>query len=135
MLMLLAKQADYDAMGGKASDGNPAWSEADLKAMFDYMRALNDELTEAGEMVDGQGLAEPKQARLVTAGPDGSPVVSDGAYGETGEVLAGYWIVDVPDFTRAAEIAARAYACPIPEGSPNYPVVVQPVGEEPATEA
>ncbi|MET9319339.1 YciI family protein [Streptomyces sp. NPDC003038] len=134
MLMLLGKQADYDAMGGKASGDSPAWSEADLKAMFDHMRALNDDLAEAGELVDGQGLAEPRQARLVTAGADGSPVVSDGPYGETKEVLAGYWIVDVPDFARAAEIAARAYACPIPEGSPNYPVVVHPVGDESGTE-
>lgn len=128
MLMVLGKQSDYDAMAGKASSDSPAWSEADLKAMFDHMQALNDELAESGEWVDGQGLAEPRQARLVTAGPDGAPVVSDGPYGEAKEVLAGYWIVDVPDFARAAEIAARAYACPLPEGAPNYPVVVHPLG-------
>ncbi|MGW0392016.1 YciI family protein [Streptomyces sp. NPDC003042] len=134
MLMLLGKQSDYDAMAGKASADSPAWSEADLKAMFDHMGALNDDLAEVGELVDGQGLAEPKRARFVTAGPDGTPVVSDGPYGETKEVLAGYWIVDVPDFARAAEIAARAHACPVPEGTPNYPVVVHPVGEGTGTE-
>ncbi|MEW2137962.1 YciI family protein [Streptomyces sp. NPDC005409] len=135
MLMVLGKQADYDAMAGKASSGSPAWSEADLKAMFDHMSALNDELAASGEWVDGQGLAEPRQARLVTAGPDGAPVISDRPYGEAEEVLAGYWIVDVPDFARAAEIAARAYACPLPEGAPNYPVVVQPVDTTSGTEA
>ncbi|MGW7126142.1 hypothetical protein [Streptomyces sp. NPDC054901] len=38
-------------------------------------------------------------------------------------------VVDVTDFARAAEIAARAHACPVPEGAPNYPVVVRPVDE------
>ncbi|GHI85369.1 YciI family protein [Streptomyces xanthophaeus] len=128
MLMVLGKQGDYDGMTGKPGGNGPAWSEADMQAMFAHMGALNDDLAEAGELIDVQGLAEPRQARLVTAGPDGAPVVSDGPYGEAKEVLAGYWIVDVPDFARAAEIAARAYACPQPEGAPIYPVVVQPVG-------
>ncbi|MFJ9936654.1 YciI family protein [Streptomyces virginiae] len=134
MLMVLGSQADYDAMGGRASTGNPAWSEADLKAMFDHMAALNDDLAESGEWVDGQGLTEPRLARLVTAAADGTPVISDGPYGEAKEVLAGYWIVDVPDFARAAEIAARAHACPVPEGAPNYPVVVRPVDSTSGTE-
>ncbi|WP_328960001.1 hypothetical protein [Streptomyces virginiae] len=56
MLMVLGKQSDYDAMGGAANGDGPGWSEADLKAMFDYMGALNDDLAESGEWVDGQGL-------------------------------------------------------------------------------
>ncbi|WP_338423498.1 YciI family protein [Streptomyces gobiensis] len=129
MIMLHGTQAAYDAMKGIASRENPAWTEADLKAMFDHMGALNNELTEAGELVDGQGLSEPRQARLVTADTDGTPVVSDTPYGETGEVLAGYWVVDVESIDRATEIAARAYRCPVPEGTYNPPVVVQPIPE------
>jgi hypothetical protein len=128
IVMLRGSQAGYDAMNGKTSEGYPAWSQDDLKTMFDYMEAINDDLSESGEFVDGQGLAEPKQAKLVTATPDGTPVVSDGPYGETKEVLAGYWIVDVERPERAYEIAARAYVCPVPEGTrPDAPVVVQPV--------
>uniref|UniRef100_A0AAU2K3S3 YciI family protein n=1 Tax=Streptomyces sp. NBC_00049 TaxID=2903617 RepID=A0AAU2K3S3_9ACTN len=134
MLMVLGSQADYDAMAGKASADNPAWSEAEVKAMFDHMGALNNDLAESGEWVDGQGLTEPRLTRFVTAGPDGAPVVSDGPYGESKEVLAGYWIVDVADFARAAEIAARAYACPAPAGAPNYPVVIRPVDSASGTE-
>ncbi|WP_030761968.1 YciI family protein [Streptomyces sp. NRRL F-2664] len=134
MLMVLGSQADYDAMGGRSSGGSPAWSEADLKAMFDHMSALNEDLVASGEWVDGQGLTEPRMARLVTAAPDGTPVVSDGPYGGAEEVLAGYWIVDVPDFARAAEIAARAHACPVPEGAPNPPVVVRPVDSTSGTD-
>ncbi|WP_255953669.1 YciI family protein [Streptomyces odontomachi] len=130
MIMLNGNQAAYDAMSGKPSDGHPTWSEGDLKAMFEHMSTLNDDLAESGEFVDGQGLADPRQARSVTAAADGSPVVSDGPYGETKEVLAGYWIVDVDRPERAYEIAARAHRCPTPEGSAaNPPLTVRPLDD------
>ena len=44
------------------------------------------------------------------------PVVTDGPYAETQEVLAGYWIVDCESFDRATEIAARLAECPSPGG-------------------
>jgi hypothetical protein len=132
MLMLLGTQADYDAMSGAGSAGAPGWSEDELKAMFQYMGALNDDLAERGEWVDGQGLSEPSQARQVTADADGRPVVSDGPYGETKEMLAGYWVVDCDSPERAYEIAARAYACPVPAGTATPPpVVVRPVPDAP----
>jgi hypothetical protein len=131
MLMLLAKQSDYDAMAGTPIDGQPGWSGDEIRAMVDHMQAINDDLADSGELVDGQGLSEPAQARLVTAAEDGRPVVTDGPYGETHEVLCGYWIVDVDGFERAAEIAARAQSCPVPEGASNPPVIVQPIGEAP----
>lgn len=43
------------------------------------------------------------------------PVVTDGPYAETAEVLAGYWIVECESFDRATEIAARLAKCPGPE--------------------
>ncbi|MFE7183090.1 hypothetical protein [Streptomyces erythrochromogenes] len=43
-------------------------------------------------------------------------------------------IGNMPAFARAAEIAARAHACPVPEGAPNYPVVVRPVDSASGTE-
>ncbi|MCM2576098.1 YciI family protein [Streptomyces meridianus] len=127
MMMIYAKQADYDAMSGTPTDGRPAWSEADVKAMFAHMESLNNDLAESGEWVDGQGLSEPAQARLITTGPDGAPVVTDGPYGETKEVLAGYWLLDCESIERVTEIAGRVLACPGPEGAPAYPVVVRPV--------
>lgn len=133
LVMLLGSQADYDAMNGSASAAGGPWTAEDLRAMVRYMDALNDDLATSGELVDGQGLAEPAQTRAVTADEDGRPVVSDSPYGETRtkEVLAGYWLVDCPSFDRAAEIAARAYRCPVPEGTPVYPVLVRPVMDEP----
>lgn len=126
ILMLFGKQSDYDAMNGVTQDG-PAWTEADLTAMFEHMEAINKDLAESGELVDAQGLSEPSQAKLVTVTEDGRPLVSDGPYGEAREVLAGYWVIDCASIERATEIAARAYQCPVPEGSSNYPVVVQPI--------
>jgi hypothetical protein len=42
------------------------------------------------------------------------PVVTDGPFAETAEVLAGYWIVECASFDRATEIAARLAKCPVP---------------------
>jgi hypothetical protein len=44
----------------------------------------------------------------------GVPVVTDGPYAKTNEVLAGYWIVECESFDRATEIAARLSSCPGP---------------------
>ncbi|WP_428952372.1 YciI family protein [Streptomyces sp. cg35] len=129
MLMIQASQADYEAMRGKASQGVPAWGEKDLQAMYAFMEQLNNDLAETGEMIDGQGLAEPAQTRTVSPGGEGRPVISDGPYGETKELLCGYWVLDCPNLDRVTEIAERILQCPAPEGSPAYPVVIRPVME------
>ncbi|MFJ8232794.1 YciI family protein [Streptomyces sp. NPDC094448] len=131
LVMIQGTQASYDAMAGKPSPGNPAWSEADLAAMFAHMGAIGNDLAETGELVDGNGLAAPAQSRTVLAGPDGKPVITDGPYGETKEVLAGYWVVDCESLERVTEIAARIVACPEPAGSTPVPVVIRPIGEGP----
>ncbi|RST16284.1 hypothetical protein E2C00_11910 [Streptomyces sp. WAC05374] len=127
LVMVQGSQADYDAMGGKPSAHSPAWSEKDLQAMFAFMQEINDDLAESGELVDGQGLAEPRRTRLVSLGEDGRPVITDGPYGETKELLAGYWVLDCASLERVTEIAARVARCPQPEGAPEYPVVIRPI--------
>ncbi|MFC8506248.1 YciI family protein [Streptomyces sp. NPDC057411] len=129
LVMVQGAQADYDAMNGKASGHSPAWSEQELRAMFAYMNAINDDLAESGEFVDAQGLVEPARTRFVTADEDGRPVVTDGPYGETKEVLAGYWVLDCASLERVTEIAARVAQCPAPVGSPVYPVVIRQIDE------
>ncbi|QDY77663.1 YciI family protein [Streptomyces qinzhouensis] len=131
LVMIQGTQASYDAMEGKASPGYPAWSEAELSAMFAHMGAINDDLAESGELVDGNGLAAPARSRTVLAGADGKPVITDGPYSETKEVLAGYWVVDCASLDRVTEIAARIIACPEPEGSIPAPVVIRPIDEGP----
>jgi hypothetical protein len=104
MIMLYGSQQDYDAMAGKAT-GKPAMTPEELAAMHEYMGAFNQKLVESGEFVDGQGLTAPVHACRVQL-REGAPVVTDGPYPETQEVLAGYTIVDVSGLDRAIEIAA-----------------------------
>ncbi|MFF9280742.1 YciI family protein [Streptomyces griseosporeus] len=127
LVMVQGTQAEYEGMAGKASETSPAWSEEEVRAMYAYMGALNDDLAETGEMIDGQGLAEPAQTRLVTLDADGQPVITDGPYGETKEVLAGYWVLDCASLERVTEIAERVSRCPQPESAARRAVVIRPI--------
>ena len=48
-----------------------------------------------------------------------APVVTDGPYPESKELLAGYRLIDVESLDRAIEIAARASAAPAVNGGPS----------------
>ena len=114
MIMLYASQRDYDLMAGRAIEGT-TWSQEDVAAMHAFMESWNKELVESGEFVDAQGLAAPVHTRRLELRA-GTPVVTDGPYAETQEVLAGYTIVECESFDRATEIAARIAECPNPAG-------------------
>ncbi|MFE9737799.1 YciI family protein [Streptomyces sp. NPDC006477] len=129
LVMVQGAEADYEAMVGRSAASSPAWSKADLKAMFDHMNAINEELSASGEMIDAQGLAAPSTARFVTVDGDGKPVVTDGPYAETKEVIAGFWVLDCASLERATEIAAQVARCPQPTGAPEYPVVIRPIDD------
>ena len=115
MIMLYGSQQDYDVMAGKPTD-KPAWSADEVAAMHAFMESWNKELVESGEFVDARGLAAPVHTRRIRGLRDGVPVVTDGPYAETQEVLAGYTIVERESFDRATEIAARITTCPTPAG-------------------
>jgi hypothetical protein len=111
------------------------WAAEDLTAHIDFMKGFARELGEAGELVGAEGLAGPEQARVVRAGPNGTPEVTDGPFPEAKEFLAGYWIVDVDSPERVYEIAAKASAAPGPGGSPlNMPIEVRQVMSAPAVD-
>ena len=111
------------------------WAPADVKAHIEFQQALNQELAERGELVDAQGLAGPDQAKFVVWGGEGAPVVTDGPYPESKELLAGYRLVDVDTLERAIEIAARASAAPAQNGVPiRQPIEVRQVLSAPDPE-
>jgi hypothetical protein len=112
MILLYGSQQDYDAMTGRASD-RPAWSAQEFAAMGGFMETFNKALVDSGELVETRGLTAPVHARRVQL-RNGVPVVTDGPYAETQEVLAGYWIVECESFDRATEIAAELSNCPGP---------------------
>lgn len=94
------------------------WTPEDVKAHIDFQVVLNDELLKSGELVDAQGLAGPEQAKFVTSDGKRAPVITDGPFPESKELLAGYRLIDVDSLDRAIEIAARASAAPGPDGVP-----------------
>ena len=109
-----------------------SWTPEDLERHMDFMGRFNQELSAAGELVGGEGLMPPQEARVVRATKGGPPAVTDGPFAEAKEFLAGYWIVAVPSAERAYEIAGKASAAPGRGGQPlNMPIEVRQVGEPP----
>jgi len=111
------------------------WAPGDVRAHIDFQHALNAELTRLGELVDAQGLAGPDLAKFVVSDGTGAPVVTDGPFPESKELLAGYRLVDVETPERAIEIAAQASAAPGPNGAPiRQPIEVRQVLSAPDPE-
>ncbi|HEU4948478.1 MAG TPA: YciI family protein [Kribbella sp.] len=128
MILTYGSQQDYDALAGKAGD-RPAWSAEDFAAMGEFMESFSNELIESGELVETRGLTAPVHTRRVQL-QGGVPVVTDGPYAETQEVLAGYWVVECESFDRATELAARLANCPAPPGAAEaYVADVRPIAE------
>ncbi len=126
ILMMNCPKTGYDTFG--------AMPKKDIQAHIAFMRSFSEALKESGELVAAEGLADPKQAKLVRAGKDGLPV-TDGVFAEAKEYLAGYWIVDVESPEQAYAIAARASAAPGPGGNPtNMPIEVRQVMSAPPEE-
>jgi hypothetical protein len=108
------------------------WAPDDLNAHIGFMHSFNRQLTAAGQLVGAEGLASPGEARVVRAGKNGVPAVTDGPFPEAKEFLAGYWIVEVDSPEAAYEIAGKASAAPGPGGRPlNIPIEVRQVMSAP----
>jgi len=101
------------------------WSQGDRDQHMQALGAVIKDLTQTGEFVATQPLAEPKEAKFVRGEKNGLPV-TDGIFPESKEFLLGYWIVDVATPERAYAIAARISAAPGPGGIPtNMPIEVR----------
>jgi len=129
MILLYGSQQDYDALTGKQVPGKPSWGAEDFAAMGAFMAEFTKGLAESGELVETRGLTAPVHARRIEL-TDGVPVVTDGPYAETQEVLAGYWVVDCEGFDRATQIAARLSNCPGPAGAAASAAIdVRPIAD------
>lgn len=95
-----------------------AWAPEDAEAHIAFQRRMNERLLESGELVEAQALTGPELAQFVVHDGVGAPVVTDGPFPESKELLAGYRMVDVESRERAIEIAAEASAAPGPGGKP-----------------
>ena len=88
---------------------NPTvWEKLDDGArqeVFDGHDRFIKLITETGEMVRTDALADPSQSATVRI-REGATVVTDGPYVEAKEFLAGYYLVDTETRERAIELAA-----------------------------
>ncbi|WP_221470122.1 YciI family protein [Allocatelliglobosispora scoriae] len=95
MLLIYNNQADLA--------GLPA---AELDAFMAEVDVVMAELTESGELIGGEALADPVQTKTVRV-RNGVPAVTDGPFIETKEQFAGYLMIETDRPERAVEIAAR----------------------------
>ncbi len=89
---------------------NPGTREAffgeEGKVLMAEMDALMQELTESGELIGGEALADPSNTKTVRV-RDGVLAITDGPFAEAKEHFGGYLIVECERPERATEIAAR----------------------------
>lgn len=105
--------------------GYHAWSKQDIEAHMAVLQGINKDLTVSREFVATQGLADPREAKVVRGEKNGVPV-TDGIFPESKEFLLGYWIVDVASAARACAIAGHISAAPGPGGKPtDMPIEVR----------
>ncbi len=123
LILMYGTQQDYDMMAGQPSDA-PTMTPEELSEMHHYMMDFHAKLEASGELVSTAGLTAPVHGRRVQL-DHGSPVVTDGPYPETREVLAGYTLVDCSGLDRATEIAAGL----VNPGAPGEYVDIRPVLE------
>jgi hypothetical protein len=87
--------------------GDPEPGAAPSEELMTAMGRYNDELQKAGVLLDLAGLLPSGEGRRVKfAG--GNRTVIDGPFPASKELIAGYWILQVPSMDEAVEWAKRA---------------------------
>ncbi|MEX0784441.1 MAG: YciI family protein [Dehalococcoidia bacterium] len=74
--------------------------------LLNEMGKFNAELVEKGIMVDGGGLRSSAEGKRVVFDDEKRSVV-DGPFAETKELIAGYWILELPSIEEAVEWVKR----------------------------
>jgi len=86
--------------------GDPQPSAAPSEELLAAMGSYNDELKEAGVLVDLAGLLPSAMGRRVRLS-GGNRAVIDGPFAESKQLVAGYWILQVQSMDEAVEWAER----------------------------
>lgn len=87
----------------KRTEAGELPSRQDLEEMGKY----NQQLIDAGMMLDGAGLQPSSRGARVTW-KHGQPDVVDGPFAETKELIAGYWMIKANSLQEAIEWACKA---------------------------
>jgi hypothetical protein len=80
-------------------------SPEQMEDAFAATGVFNEKLRADGYWVFGGGLAAASTATVVD-GRGEAPVMTDGPYLETKEVIGGFWVIDAPDLDVALRLAA-----------------------------
>jgi hypothetical protein len=80
-------------------------SREEMEQAFADTGAFNEQLKADGHWVFAGGLASASTAKVVDGQGD-KPLVTDGPYLETKEVIGGFWVIDAPDLDTALALAA-----------------------------
>lgn len=67
---------------------------------------FNDRLRENGKFLLAEALEPPRTASCVRV-RKGKPIVTDGPYAETKEMVAGFYVIEAQDMREALELASR----------------------------
>ena len=86
--------------------GDPQPGAAPSEELLGAMGSYNDELKEAGVLIDLAGLLPSAMGRRVRLS-GGNRAVIDGPFPETKQLIAGYWILQVQSMEEAVEWAGR----------------------------
>jgi len=86
--------------------GDPQPGAAPSEELLNAMGRYNDELNEGGVLVDLAGLLPSAMGRRVRLS-GGSRSVIEGPFPESKQLVAGYWILQVPSMDEAVEWAER----------------------------
>ena len=87
--------------------GDPEPGAAPSQELLTAMGRYNEELQQAGVLLDLAGLLPSAEGRRVRFA-DGDRTVIDGPFPESKQLIAGYWILQVPSMEEAVEWAKRA---------------------------
>ena len=79
----------------------------DAEKMFAEMAAFNNEMIEAGVMLDAAGLKPSSAGKRIRFEGRGKTIVTDGPFAETKELIGGFWIIECKDMDEALSWARR----------------------------
>ncbi|THD82605.1 MAG: YciI family protein [Phenylobacterium sp.] len=97
MRIMVIVKANADSEAGALPDAG----------MIERMAEFNNRLIEAGMMLDGAGLQASSAGARLRFG-EGKPLVIDGPFAETKELIAGYWVIQARDMADAIAWMSRA---------------------------
>lgn len=109
----------------KANKESEAGVMPDAKFLGEMLK-YNEELVKAGVMLAGEGLHPSSRAKRVRFSTGAKPIVLDGPFAETKELIAGFWMWRVNSLDEAVEWIKR---CPSPDDAPDGEMEIRQVFE------